>query len=171
MYASYDMLLAVHSDASYLSEPDSKSRAAGHHYLTKLNDELFNNGAILTLTKIIKHVMSSASEAETAALFYNCKAAAPLRVALEEMGHPQNKTLVTTDNNTAHGLINKTMVPKAAKSYDMRLNWLKCRQALRQFDFVWRRGNTNRADYHSKKHPVHHYVSERPNYVVDMPSQ
>ena len=95
------MLLAVHSDASYLSEPGSKSRAAGHHYLSKLNDEHFNNLAVLTLTKIIKHVMSSASEAETAALFYNCKAAAPLRIALEEMGHPQMKTQVTTNNNTA----------------------------------------------------------------------
>ena len=170
-FVASDMFLAIHSDASYQSEPDSKSRAAGHHYLSKLNDEQFNNGAVLTLTKIIKHVMSSASEAETAALFYNCKAAAPLRIALEEMGHPQNKTLVTTDNNTAHGLITKTMIPKAGKSYDMRFNWLKCREAQRQFDFIWRRGNTNRADYHSKKHLARHYVSQRPNFVVDMPKQ
>ena len=170
-FVASDMLLAVHSDASYLSEPGSKSRAAGHHYLSKLNDEQFNNGAVLTLTKIIKHVMSSAAEAETAALFYNCKAAAPLRIVLEEMGHPQMKTQVTTDNNTAHGLITKTMIPNAAKSYDMRFNWLKCRQAQRQFDFTWRKGSTNRADYHSKKHPERHYISQRPNFVVDMPVQ
>ena len=55
----------------------------------KINDESFDNGTILTLSKIIKHVMTSASEAETAALFYNCKAATPLRVTAEEMGHPQ----------------------------------------------------------------------------------
>ena len=70
------MLLALHSKASYLSEPEAKSRAAGHFFLGKLNDEDFDNGAIMTLSKIIKHVMTSASEAETAALFYNCKAAA-----------------------------------------------------------------------------------------------
>ena len=72
------MILALHSNASYLSEPEAKSRAAGYFYLGKQNDEAFDNGAIITLSKIIKHVMSSASEAETAVLFYNCKEAAPL---------------------------------------------------------------------------------------------
>ena len=168
-FVASDMILALHSDASYLSEPNSKSRAAGHFFLGKLNDESFDNGAILTLSKIIKHVMSSASEAETAALFYNCKAAAPLRVTLMEMGHPQGRTLVTTDNSAAQGLIKKTMIPKAAKSYDMRFNFLKCREAQRQFDIVWRAGRNNRADYHSKKHPIKHYVHKRHDYVVDMP--
>ena len=168
-FVASDMILALHSDASYLSEPEAKSRAAGHFFLGKQNDEDFDNGAIMTLSKIIKHVMSSASEAETAAMFYNCKAASPLRVTLEEMGHAQPKTQVTTDNSAAQGLITKTMIPKAAKSYDMRFNFLKCREAQRQFDFVWRRGKNNRADYHSKRHPVKHYVEERNNYVVDMP--
>ena len=90
----------------------------------------------MTLSKIIKHVMSSASEAETAAIFYNCKPALPLRVSLEEMGHDQPKTPVTTDNTTAHGLIKKTMIPKLAKSYDMRFNFLKFRETQNQFDLV-----------------------------------
>ena len=64
-----DMILVFHSDASYLSEPESKSRVAGHFYLSKNKDEIFNNGAVMTLSKIIKHVLASASEAETAALF------------------------------------------------------------------------------------------------------
>ena len=33
-FVASDMILAMHSDASYLSEPDSKSRAAGYFYLT-----------------------------------------------------------------------------------------------------------------------------------------
>ena len=69
------MVLNLHSDASYLSEPKAKIRAGGHFWLGKKNDEHFNNGAIVTLSSVIKHVMSSASEAELAALFYNCKAA------------------------------------------------------------------------------------------------
>ena len=54
-YKACDMILAVHTDASYLSEQGSKSRASGHFYLTNKNDEDFNNGALLTLTSIIKH--------------------------------------------------------------------------------------------------------------------
>jgi len=124
------MILAVHTDASYLSELGGKSRAAGHFYLINQNDEDFNNGAILTLSSIIKHVMSSASEAELATLYYGCKQAAPIRVTLEEMGHPQlAPTPVTTDNITAQGLTMGTMTPKASKSNDQRFNWLKCRNA------------------------------------------
>ncbi len=72
------MILAVHTDASYLSEAGGKSCATGHFYLTNQNNENFNNGAVLTLSAIIKHVMSSTSEAELSALYYGCKMAAPL---------------------------------------------------------------------------------------------
>ena len=40
-----------------------KIRAAGHFYLVSLDYEDFDNGTILTLSKIIKHVMTSASKA------------------------------------------------------------------------------------------------------------
>ena len=165
-FTASDMILALHSDASHLSEPGSKSRAAGHFYLTKNDGQDLNNGAILTLSKIIKHVMGSASESEVAALFYNCKAALPLRIALQEMGHQQPKTPAITDNSTAEGLINKTMIPKKAKYYDLRLNWLKCREAQKQFDLIWKKGKENRADFHSKNHPLYVYKEQRGNYVV-----
>ena len=121
-YMASEIILALHSDGSYLSEPMAKSRAGGHFYLTHKTDRDSNNGAIMTLSKIIKHVTTSASEAEMAALFLICKAAIPLRVALEEMGHTQQKTPVITDNSSAEVLINKTMVAKRAKSHDLRLN-------------------------------------------------
>ena len=110
-YVASDMILNLHSGASYLSEPKAKSRAGGHFWLGNKGDKYFNNGAIITLSSVIKHVMSSASKSELAALFYNCKAAVPLRVKLEEMGHRQPKTPVTTNNSTAQGLIQSTMVP------------------------------------------------------------
>ena len=128
-FMASDMKLALHSDGSHLSEADSKSRAAGHFYLTRNDGRDTNNGAILTLFKIIKHVMGSASETEVTSLFYNCKAAIPLRIALKEMGHPQPKTTVVTDNSTAEGLVNKTMTPNIAKTYDFRTNWVTCREA------------------------------------------
>ena len=167
-YVESDMILNFHSDASYLSEPKAKSREGGHFWLGNKDDEDFNNGAIVTLSLVVKHVMSSASESELAALFYNCKSAVPLRVALEEMGHRQPTTPVTTDNSTAHGLIQSTMIPKASKSMDMRFHWLKRRMAQRIFDIMWRRGTNNRENYHTKVHPIKHYKEQRPNFVIDM---
>ena len=51
-YVASDMMLALHSYASYLSDPESKSRAAGHFFLGKQNNESFNNGEIMTLSKL-----------------------------------------------------------------------------------------------------------------------
>ena len=85
------------------------------------------------------------------------------------MGHEQHKTPVTTDNTTACGLTKKTMIPKHAKSYDMRFNFLKYRETQNQFDLIWRKGTLNRADYHSKRDLTHHYIRKRGEYVVDMP--
>jgi hypothetical protein len=143
-YHACDMILAVHTDASYLSELGGKSRAARHFYLTNWNDEDFNNGAILTLSSIIKDVISSASDVELAALYYGCKQAAPIHVTLKERGHPQPAPIpVTTDNITAQGLTMGTMTPKASKSNDQWFNWLKCRNAQRQFKYLWRKGIIN----------------------------
>ncbi len=125
-YKVCNMVLAVHIDASYLSEPGGKSRASSHFYLSNCNDEDFNNGAILTLSTIIKHVVSSASEAELAALYCGCKLAAPLQTTFEELSHVQpTPTPVTTDNITAQGLTMGTMTPKASKSMDQCFHWLK----------------------------------------------
>jgi hypothetical protein len=167
-YQASDMILAFDTDASYLSEPDAKSRAAAYYFMTRDGDRAFTNGAIDVLSTVIKHVMSSASEAETGALYYGCKRALPYKVTLEEMGHPQKKpTPVTTDNNTAHGLTMGTMTSKASKSNDMRFQWLKCRKAQRLFQFLWAKGHLNRADYPSKHHPPHHHQKVRPTVVID----
>jgi hypothetical protein len=76
------MILAVHSDAGYCNERNSRSRAGGHFFPS--NDEQYspNNGAILTQASIIKAVMSSAAEAELGALFLNAKEAVYLRQIL-----------------------------------------------------------------------------------------
>ena len=172
-YRASDMILAFDTDASYLSEVNAKSRAAAYYYMTRKGQRNFHNGAIDVLSTIIKHVMSSASEAETGALYYGCKRAIPYRTTLEEMGHPQTEpTPVTTDNNTAHGLTMGTMQSKASKSNDMRFQWLKCRRAQRLFRFLWAKGSLNRADYPSKHHPARHHQRVRPTLVVDrMPPQ
>jgi hypothetical protein len=56
------------------------------------NDKKLTNGAILIVSKVLKHVMSSASEAEIGAVFINTKEGAVLRTTLEELGHNQPPT-------------------------------------------------------------------------------
>eukprot|EP00804_Cyclotella_cryptica_P025458 CCRYP_017201-RC/>CCRYP_017201-RC protein AED:0.47 eAED:0.47 QI:0/-1/0/1/-1/1/1/0/108 len=98
--------------------------------------------------------MASTSETELAALFYGCKAAIPLWVALKEMGHPQSgPTPVTKDNSTAIGLTQKTMTPKASKSMDMRFHWLRSRHVQQFFTFLLAKGVNNWADYPCKHPP------------------
>ena len=72
-YRKSDMILAIHSDASYLSKDNACSRAGGHHYLSE--DIIFppNNGAIHNIAKIIKSVMSLAAEAKLGSLYINVK--------------------------------------------------------------------------------------------------
>ena len=134
----------------------------------------FNSGTIDVLSTIIKHVMFSASEAETGALYYRFKRTILYRVALQEMGHPQSEpTPVTTDNNTAHSLTIGTMTSKASKSNDMRFQWLKCRKSQTMFAFLWAHDPKNCANYPSKHHHGPHHLHVRQNYVVDkiQPSQ
>jgi hypothetical protein len=70
-YCASDMILAAHSDTSYLSETNACSRASGHFFLSKNDHFPNNNGAVLTIAQIIKAVMSSTAEAELGALYIN----------------------------------------------------------------------------------------------------
>jgi hypothetical protein len=74
-YHSSDMILHVHSDASYLSEDEAKSRAGGFLYMGNAakHQKKLTNGAILIISKVLKRVMSSAAEAEIGAVFINAK--------------------------------------------------------------------------------------------------
>jgi hypothetical protein len=54
---------------------------------TSTNKKL-TNGAILIISKVLKHVMYLAAEAEIGAVFINAKEGAVLRTTLEELGHP-----------------------------------------------------------------------------------
>jgi hypothetical protein len=83
-YHASDIVLHVHSDASYLSEPQSLSRVGGIHFLSSDSANptvapgpdapppMFN-GAILVTSNIMKMVVSSAAEAEFGGLFSNAK--------------------------------------------------------------------------------------------------
>ena len=95
-YAS-DMVLNVHSDASYLTAAKGRSRAGGYFFLGSLprdNQPIKLNGNIAITCAILKLVAASAAEAELGALFLNTQEAKVIRLILEELGHPQPQTPV-----------------------------------------------------------------------------
>jgi hypothetical protein len=127
------MILVVHTNALYLSIHNARSWASADFYLINKGNKEFNNGAILNLASIIKHVMSLASESKLAALYYGCKIAVPIQTTLDKMGHTHPPTPVMTDNIRAQGLTIGTMTLKASKSMDQQFHWLKCCSAQCQF--------------------------------------
>jgi hypothetical protein len=166
-YHVSDMILHINSDTSYLSENEAKSRAGGFFYMgsNTNTDKKLTNGAILIISKVLKHVMSSAAEAEIGAVFINSKEGAVLRTTLEELGHPQPPTPMETDNTTATGYSNGTMKQKLTKAMDMRFYWIKGRVKQGQFDVYWGPGYQNLADYFTKHHSPAHHKRMREIYI------
>ena len=165
-YNASDMKLAAHSDASYLSEPKARSRAGGHFFLSNGADIPSNNGAVLNIAHIIKHVMTSATEAELAALYIMAREAVYIRIILSEMGHKQPPTPLQTDNSMADGVINGKITPKRTKAMDMRFHWLRDRECQEQFRIYWRPGKLNYADYWTKHHPAKHHQNVRREFIT-----
>ena len=175
-YWASDMILHVESDASYLSETKGRSRAAGVHYLscrslnphvapTANDDSTPRNGAIYVHCQILKEVLSSAAEAELAALFHNGKEAYSIRNILQELGHLQPPTPIVTDNSTASGIANDTVKQKRSKAMDMRFYWIRDRVRQGQFHVYWKQGILNRADYFTKHHSAAHHQQMRSHYL------
>ena len=174
------MILHVHSGASYLSEKKARSRSGGIFFLSEdpLVDPLKApsptslppplNGAVHVHSSIMSVVLSSATEAELGALFYNGKEAAMLRTTLHDMGHPQPATPIQTDNACAAGITNLTVKQRCSKAMDMRFYWIKDRVKQGQFLVHWRRGTDNLADYFTKHHSPAHHRAMRSWYLLDL---
>jgi hypothetical protein len=159
-------ILATHSDASYLSEPQARSQAGGHFFLSTSADIPPNNGAILNIAHIIKHVRASATEAELAALYINVREEVYIRIIVKELGHKQPATPIQTDNSMAEAVCNGKIQPKRTKAMDMRFHWLRNRECQNQFGIYWRPGKLNYADYWTKHHPAKHHQNVRRDFLT-----
>jgi hypothetical protein len=175
-YHRSGMVLYFHTDASYLSERKARSRLGGYFFLSSrpvdpkrrplaTDPAPPSNGAVKVNSTIMKSVLASAAEAETGAMFYNSQDALPIRVTLEEMGHPQPPTHVRGDNSTAIGVANDTIKVRRSKAIDMKFFWLQDREAQEQFHYYWDKGEGNLADYFTKHHSVAHHRAVRPVYL------
>merc|ERR1711983_369440 len=162
------MILNIHSDASYLSEKGGKSQEAGYFFLgwmSKDGEPIRLNGALHVLSAILKCAAASAAEAKLGALFLNMKEGRVLRLALEELGHPQPPTPVHVDNATAVGIVDGTIKRQRSRAMEMRYFWT-CDQVEKGcFRVFWHPGLENLADYPSKHHEARHHRHVRPFYL------
>ena len=62
LFRKINMILAAHSDASFISESKSCSRAGAHIFLSENYPKPKLNGPVLTIAQIIKIVMASADK-------------------------------------------------------------------------------------------------------------
>ena len=75
-YKQSDMELNIHSDASYLSAPQARSRVGGHFFLgnkSTSEEPDMHNGSVLSVAAILKNVVSSAAEAKVGGMYVNAR--------------------------------------------------------------------------------------------------
>jgi hypothetical protein len=75
MVKAFNIIMNVHSDASYLCELNTQSRACRHFFMgwdTKDEDPI-KLGAFLTLCSILRFVVASTAKADLGALLLSCK--------------------------------------------------------------------------------------------------
>ena len=142
----------------------------GGTFLSTLFDAKFSNptpnGPVHNLCLTIRNVVASAAEAELGALYLNAREAVPIRVALDEMCHPQPLTPLEIDNTTAYSILTSSIRQKLSKAFVMRSHWLRDRVWQLQFIVYWSRGKMNLVDYFTKHHPPWHHKKMRYKYLT-----
>jgi hypothetical protein len=116
---------------------------------------------VLSIAQIIKFVMVSAAESELAALFIMASEMILHCQTLIDMGWPQPKSPIQTNNSTAAGVVNNTIVPRRSKMMDMHFWWLCYHASQDQFGYHWDAGSKNWADYNTKHHPDTYHEARR----------
>jgi hypothetical protein len=136
-YHASDMVLAVKSNARFLSKPKAQSQVGGHFFLSSNTTVPPNNGATLNIAHIIKNVMSSATKTELAGLYIMACKAIYIRIILEELGLMQPPTPLKTDNAMVDRAINGKVQPKQTEAMDMRFYRLQDWECQQRFQIYW----------------------------------
>ena len=109
--------------------------------------------------------MTSAAEAELAALYITDQKLVPMRQTLIEMGWLQPPNPTQKENTKAEVVVKNKIVTKKLLSMDLILHWLRFREAQKQFRFYWDKGPNNWGDYHKKQHPPVYHEAKRPLFA------
>ena len=169
VYTACDMILHIQSDASYLSRRHARSVAGGLFYLGNRGKPTAINNPLDVLCQIIDVIVSSAFEAEYAALFMNARHAIYLRNILEDLGYPQPPIIILWGNKCAVGIATDTAQAKRSKAIDMRWHWIRDQVRQGVYDIYWREGASRYlADFYTKALAHESYHAIMP-YIVTSP--
>eukprot|EP00804_Cyclotella_cryptica_P026022 CCRYP_018184-RA/>CCRYP_018184-RA protein AED:0.09 eAED:0.06 QI:0/0/0/1/0/0/4/0/369 len=121
-----------------------------------------NNGAVLTISQIIKAILSSTAEAELGDLYINSQQAIPLWQLLEEMGHPQPLTPIQIDNSTAH----QHYSTQRHESHGHEIPSAQMQSQPKTIPNLLASGINQLGDYVTKHHPGIHHQTMHPIYLT-----
>ena len=141
------MVLAGHSDSAYNNVRKPRIHDDAHIMLSEETPVPIINGPVLTVSQIIKFVMSSAVEIE---IIICAKAMVQLCQTLIKMGWPQPKYSIQCDNSTSVGVANDNIIQRKTKTMNMQYHWLRCSEAQFQFWLFWGYSANNLADLEQK---------------------
>ena len=88
------MVMNIHSDATYLSKLNARSRGCEHFFMGALpinGKSIKLNGTFHTLCAILRFVVASAAEAELGALFLYCQEGMIIKLTLKDLGLKQQQ--------------------------------------------------------------------------------
>jgi hypothetical protein len=88
-YRTSDMILCAHTNTGFHNESKGRSQAGAQIFVSENNPFPKHNGLVLSISQIMKFVMSSAAKAELGALYTTAKEMVPLRQTLIKMGWPK----------------------------------------------------------------------------------
>ncbi len=163
-----DMIMNVHSNASYLSELDANNKACGHFFTgweAKDKKPYQTQQCIFTLCAILRFVIASAANAILGDLFLNCKVGMICCRTLVELGRPQPQTQVHCGNAMAMSIANNTLKCQKSHSMKMQYFWECNKVAQNAYDVRWHPDQENPANYQSKHHLGTHHQAVRPWYL------
>lgn len=144
-YRTNGIQLAIHSDTSYLSVSNARSRAIGIHFLSKGPSNPHDiqnfipalNGFIHVVCNILRNIMASSVEAKHGTMFANAQQVVTICTTLIDTGWSQGPTPIQFDNSTAMGITIHTLCQKFSKSTDMRFYWINNRIKQGKFMVYW----------------------------------
>ncbi len=152
-----DMQLYAESDASFNSETKGRSRIGGIFHLGSYEDGKPNSSPIETLSKIADSVPDAASEAEYVGIHHVAKRGIYIRNILMQAGFKQKELIIHTDNAAAQGLSNDVIHDRKSKHIDRRYHWTRYEIKKKAIKVLWRKGETNLADFFTKYLPREHH--------------
>lgn len=125
------------------------------------------NPGFLTTTKVIKHIVTSPTEAEVVAIFHTIQALKPLKTIIEKLGHPQEKIIIFTDNNVSKQLSMQEC--SSIKTRTMLMKYRYTQEQVKQNKMIiqWAPGISNQADYFTKIFDPVHHKKWRQQYILN----